>query len=953
MSSRPRYSRSICCFRPGYAAKFFPRALLLGVLVSGALLPNIAAAERPAARADQDVEPGQISAIHFKTPLNIEGKESGAPAKVLSDLQLEIAPDAAPQEEEGRWEVVIRGADEAAVFRDSFPDWATAPHYDYQVQVEVLAQGHPVVLLSTVEKQGAEIPPDAPSFQRAWIIDGQKWRRAASAQSSLLDGGARLELRALDGEVSLTRTQAQTGSIFCGADQAMGERQAFVEVFEPDSAEFTNRVDVDALLSDAVLLESEVADDNFNPPYLQAWSQWFAASSDRQSREAPGAKLRPLELGDRKFDTAWMEGAAGLGRGEFVSTQINDAVGLSSVRIVPGIGGSEERFEAFARPTRVLLSLSDGSRFIVPIERVDLENVNQGHGVLVRLPEPVKTRCMTVMLLEATPGVAQRDEPVWAPETVAIAQITPYSSLQFGDAKQTAARIVARILDEPDPRLRQRIAQMALTLRTPMTEELRDAAADATPEERERLLALVGSLSRSDATPLLIGYFKSSEPGAPEYRTIKRSIAAIGRHAAPDLLAYIEEDSITAEDKRVDALRLFGRIAGPEELQQLIPHLGRGTSAVRRERIRAIAAGGRALVEPLLSHAHQNIDLVGGYDAIQTLNMLGRRLHHRGQGELDNPELYWELLASAPHRRIQLRLLEIARYFSVPGFVDEISPEYLTHQDSLVREAAISALERYPDERARQLLAERLLDDSPDARLAAILALDARADTDHAVDQVLQYIQKERWPTGLGRAFRLLASTQEPRAHRALEDMLREAPTSHTALLAARELTRARTKIDAQLAIEIAENTSAPPAIRLQMLDLLGLDDSAGGEEFLLEKLRADNWAEFSSLPREQLSARQRVYMSLGRRRSAPALQELLNAVIDGEDPQAQKIALRALAFYKDRPLLEALNAWKTRAPAELQSALEQSITMIERRLALDSMEETLGDVADDLGTDK
>src|SRR5690606_31224823 len=99
--------------------------------------------------------------------------------------------------------------------------------------------------------------------------------------------------------------------------------------------------------------------------------------------------------------------------------------------------------------------------------------------------EPIKTNCLSVMLLESTPGKPLRSQPKWAPETVAIAQIIPYSSLHFANTEQTAKQIVARIAEEPDARTRGLIAQMAIALKTPLSAEVRRAARAATPVERK------------------------------------------------------------------------------------------------------------------------------------------------------------------------------------------------------------------------------------------------------------------------------------------------------------------------------------------------------------------------------------------------------------------------------------------------------------------------------------
>src|SRR5690554_5553604 len=209
------------------------------------------------------------------------------------------------------WALTISSASgkEKLLYQDTFPAWATLEHYGYELQAEHLGDGTHILLLTALPGINADTPPDAAQFQVAWIRQNRKWRRVGTAKYSLLDGGSQFKIITPRGEHRLIRRRPNRSSNFCGVDTVQSKYSPIFEVYEPSSDAFVNRVNIDALLDGAKSLKSEAADDDFNPPFLRTWSQWFAASSDRRGESRQGATIRPLELGDQRFDTVWMEGA--------------------------------------------------------------------------------------------------------------------------------------------------------------------------------------------------------------------------------------------------------------------------------------------------------------------------------------------------------------------------------------------------------------------------------------------------------------------------------------------------------------------------------------------------------------------------------------------------------------------------------------------------------------------
>ncbi|MFW5967477.1 MAG: HEAT repeat domain-containing protein, partial [Persicimonas sp.] len=83
--------------------------------------------------------------------------------------------------------------------------------------------------------------------------------------------------------------------------------------------------------------------------------------------------------------------------------------------------------------------------------------------------------------------------------------------------------------------------------------------------------------------------------------------------------------------------------------------------------------------------------------------------------------------------------------------------------------------------------------------------------------------------------------------------------------------------------------------------------------------------------------ARDRIILSLGRRQSDRARSRLLDLAQEADAFDLRQTAVRALGFYRDEELLEMLRAWRSDAPPRLRSALDQTTSMIERRLGIEN----------------
>jgi HEAT repeat protein len=865
-------------------------------------------------------------------------------------IRLQIEPTVSNDE----WQVhIVTGKDldtnqgVTTQLREPLPGWISDDHYGFEVVSEALGKGVTAVILAALPGMHGDGPPSGTQFQVVWTVENRRgqldWRRLDTAQYSSLDGGTRFEFQQ-DGQThQLVRQRRGNDSLFCGesaVDPILFDR------YDTKQKSFQQALDIESLVKEAPVLKATRGSDTFNPPSLEAWYQWFGASSDRRSPNRQGALIRPLELGDGQVDTGWMEGRSGLGRGEFVSSQINDAVELRAIRIVPGTGANKSLFDAFARPSKVLVGLSDGSRYVVELGEVDFEQVQSGRGVVVDLPDPKKTRCLSVMLLDAERGEAVKGQPSWTRDTTLIAEITPYSVVHADDAPKTARRLVAAISNETNARNRRRIAELSLTIEGHLVDEVRRVINQDSADKRRRVIPLMASLPADTAVPMLIDLLRKTVPTAPEYRAIKRSLAAHYVKSAPALVTFLAEDS-TGERKQIDVLRLLGRVGEPSHLTGLIDSLGQGETAVRNERIRAVAAGERPLVEPLVTFASKHVDTGAGYDALRTLGLIGRRVYYKDQGELSSSATFAQLLQDTNERRSLMRALAVARSFRVRGFVEMARERFISHNDALVRRAAIEALGRYDSEQARKLLVDALDDESPDVRIAAVSAIGQRDDAPQIIDDVLEYSHNEGWKAGLRQAFRVLATVENQATTEAFATRLHNEPNADASLWAAQALDRARRPVRAELAESLIKDPEVRLEMRLAMFDLLGLDSTERGERFLLEALDHERWTELADATRAEHRIRDRIILSLGRRRSQKAMPKLLDIARSAKETDVRQIALRSLAFYQDEALLLELQRWKPSVAPELENILDQAITMIERRRSLSSVTSDLDEVLD------
>ena len=133
----------------------------------------------------------------------------------------------------------------------------------------------------------------------------------------------------------------------------------------------------------------------------------------------PASRYSVKNLFDGKLETAWVEGAKGDGKGEWVEVEFPDAVEVDGFLLAPGYGRSAELFAANVAPLQTVLS-ADGKdvggnvfRYALRGDRLGCaptgEDANLAPRVVV-LPKPVRGRRFRLIVKEALRSADRKHE---------------------------------------------------------------------------------------------------------------------------------------------------------------------------------------------------------------------------------------------------------------------------------------------------------------------------------------------------------------------------------------------------------------------------------------------------------------------------------------------------------------------------------------------------------------
>jgi len=928
------------------------------------------------------------------------GQETSSATSETSSLphQLSVAGsrfsvEARSDDADSTLRVVIQSLDgngHGTVADIQMPGWleneAAAGGLVVAVDKAPLGESHHAVLLTFFRESASQIDRgyrvgyDLSAGQPATL------RRIDAVDVSPIGRGARLEFESSgDGNdhSRLLRVDRRLEETFCGADAHTGFAE---QRWDPEEGQFEPK-HVEQLFKNGTRLSASIPGEPLGGPYSTGGYQWLwtgtvgtATTGGSSDSDADGPRDRPTELGDRRPGTRWRGTAwRGVWRNDtfgldepadYVSARVTDAAPVDAIRVVPGDADSPGTFRDSSVPSWLLVVTASGDSYVVDLPAIGFDRLAERGGVVIDLPEPTTTPCLTVAPLATERG-----------QNVSISEVTPVLTVDAPTREETVSNIVDAIVDAERPGTRRDLVQLAggmeetlshqvqsrlesiLSNRSSESESTSDDEGEAstekapsdTDERAARLVSILGHLPSDRTIPVLVDLFEQSheEPAHTPYRqAVRRSLSGHGSAAADALIEMLESEEL-APAGQLATLRLLNRVARPNQRLALVEHLGEGGREVREERCRTVAAAGEPALGPVLQIVSRWPSVEAGRDALRVAARIGQRpavdalVSHPRSGAIS------ERLAPALPRRTLLLAADAAAVIRVDDLIDRVR-KLDDHDDPLVRRAALGALVRYSATEARQLLVAALEDRNPDVRIAVVNALAEREDHGEAANALVDYGRSESWRTGRLQAVRVLARIDTPETTEFFNRLLTlnkqsDGTDSIAADLELREiaassLVRAGRALPADVSVGmLTAPQEASRKLRLRALDLLGLDDSTEGLDVLMAIARGEQPTTEAS-PDEILTSpefRQRAMLALGRRRSTEARRLLESVAFEadtGTEIRTRRHAIRALGFYRDDGLLERLREFHDRADTSLKPTVRQTISMIENRETIDSI---------------
>lgn len=844
----------------------------------------------------------------------------------------------------------------------SLPSWFGDSYYDYAVTILPTGTGKDVyAMLEAIPSTERGAPSTAFTMQLVWLVEtpprgNTRWKYIDKAYQSDLDGGDALILRenAESKLGELIRSRERITKRFCGFINTTDDAQ--LEYYNTGKRIFVTDIDVTTLLkgvSDS--LRAFIPSRPFAKEDLYGYVNWVLATSDLRTPTDSTTILRPLELGDSDLSTVWSEGTPKEGRGEFVTATISAALPLKGFRIYPGHGANKTIWDTTPHPSKVLIGLSDGTRFIAEFPENSYEDMDGSGGMLVEFPSPQNTECLSVMLLEAHPAkksIGRRSsfEDTRAYElaraqskAVTIAELTPISVLEGLSPSARSREILTRFQREENQGRRENLIQLTRQDGTYIVESLRDLLSQKeSPISVYDAAMVLRSLDSEDAISLLIDLLAQTPPEGKDWRALRRAAAVHGEELAEPLWQRLQTLDPAQTRRRIDLTRLLGRIAPAELLEELIPLLGRGEERERNERIRAIAHGETMIVPALLDFIDTHLDSPAGKDALKNLEVLARRHGDTTLNEETSVQLI-ALTSKAKTRRDTLRLIHVLEYTRPEGSESLLARELLLgSRDRHIRRAAASALKSYESEISGDALRQALVDPSPDVRITAIQSLMERPDRARIAPDIIRYVDYERWTEGIKPAIFYLATLDDPDIDDKLSGWILDSSVPKRAYLSAQAFERVRRAPKLATLTAHLFKPETPFNFRRQLVELLAWETSQEGEELLVEILTAKRFNELEP-PRRIALLERHVVMALGTRRSLRALPLFLKLLTDErQDIKLRRVILRSLSFYNEESLIDELKGLKRDAPSELFDMYDDTISTISRRIDIEGAKRSI-----------
>ena len=366
-------------------------------------------------------------------------------------------------------------------------------------------------------------------------------------------------------------------------------------------------------------------------------------------------------------------------------------------------------------------------------------------------------------------------------ETMRYAAIETLGTMGSSRASEALIGLLPKSNDIEKSAIVKSLVQIGIT---PAMAEVADLLVDlyVNGEWDDRLLALTGlaDLRYEQAIPVILDSAGSLDPSAPESEdrlfAVKQALVRFG--CASPLIAALADPKVRFRAKTI-AIEVIAELRCPEAVPPLLRIMEGDLREVRRSAAQALA---ELPGEEALQALRKCIEDRDGHVRNVALSALGRI------GDQESFDRLFRHLDLENYRDVleetvkALLLIDADRLFSslnsLSPVVKEIIGRYTGNVDVLlalsrdrertVRLAAINGLGRVRDERSRKRLSEALVEQDPEIRKAAVLALGVLRCS---VDDVKQALQDSDMWVRLSAA-RALGDSQDPGAAAAIIPLL-------------------------------------------------------------------------------------------------------------------------------------------------------------------------------------
>lgn len=824
----------------------------------------------------------------------------------------------------GSWRVSLSEKKAAQILlKSTIPEWVAASYYDYSLLSRTI-DGHPIIIFEARPTPGLSAPKNADIIQFAWMRKNMRWKTIASTQTSTLEGSDQLQFRKEGNKQALVRIQSKNSNLFCG------DRLGVYKVFSPDDDNFRSKLRLGSLLRDIPTLNSTIPPVPFIPSIYSGFSRWTFASS-KENRVRNGTLIRPEKLGDGSTLSYWAEGMKERSRGEFVTAKLNNALKITGFRIFPGDGKSEKDFLSSSRPTKILVSLSSGVRFKVNLQNVEFKTLNDARGLVVRFPQPIRSSCMSVVILSASGD----------PKAASISEISPMTELDGLDKKIAALVVVEKLLGGKKTRPNRKLAQVTYPIRAELAHLLTRMLKNGSIDDR-KIIPLLRNLPSNTTLPILIQLFERIQTWDPSYRLLK-PLLATHENSADALIELYENRPPVDPKKRIDLIRLLGRTKGLRGPTALLDSLGEGDLSMRQEKMRSVARAGKLILPALFSIADKNGNSSKSEDALTTINKISKHLYRNKKGTLLNEKIT-KIFSESTTRKRRALVAKTASYFSFTG--DFVFYEtLLSNPDPLLRKFGVLGFKNLMTESARLALEKALTDSSPDVRIEAIQAFSKRSDRSKSSEALMRFVESEKWGEGLRPGCSALAKIGDHAALQTLGKLVSRNQTVES-VIASKALVKARKSLPAEEIERLLVDPKTELRFAFSLIEMLGVETIDANEKLLLRIINDKNFVKNQD-PKSRYKIEKRAIFSIGRQQSRGAAKTLFGLLRnEANGSKIQATILRAFAFQSDPWVLRELQSFEEGMSESTTVILQYTINSIQRRIDLKKLSDAI-DVAE------